>query len=86
MKLFGLLLIPFLSLFYSLAPAAEAVVAGYDRALRDAVRLSEGGDYARAAPILEAAVSQAARENKPEWEASMLGVLGSIYQRGGKFA
>lgn len=77
-----------LSLFvFTCGAAAHASETphNYDRVIRQALRLESARDYTHAANILEAAITSAVQDNQRAWVASMLGLLGSIYQRSGKY-
>jgi tetratricopeptide (TPR) repeat protein len=57
----------------------------YENVLRTALSLVDNREFTDASKLLESAAAQAAEQDKPEWEASILGFLGSIYQRSGRY-
>lgn len=57
----------------------------YDHVAREALYKYDHRDFSGAEKLLETAAASAARENKPDWEATMSGFLGSIYERTGRY-
>jgi tetratricopeptide (TPR) repeat protein len=58
----------------------------YDKIVRDAQRFADDNQFARAENMLANAAASAAQQNKGDWEATLLGCLGSVYERDEKYA
>jgi len=64
---------------------SAAVSPDYDQTAARAIALFHQKDYAGATALLQLGLAQAAHGNAPEWEATMLGTLGSIYEKTGQY-
>jgi hypothetical protein len=69
--------------FFSNGAAAYGAVAprDYEHIAREAAALGDRRDYAAAVTMLEEAAAHADQDQRPAWGASILGLLGSIYER-----
>src|SRR5579862_496683 len=70
---------------YCTALGYAQVPVNYGWISNQAQHLFQQRDYAAAGAILEDGLAHATRENKTDWEAVMLGLLGPVYQKMGKY-
>jgi Flp pilus assembly protein TadD len=79
---------PFLcgSLLIAALPAlAQTDPVNYLKEIERAMQLSRTRNDPGAAIVLESALADAAKNDKSEWRATLLGFLGPVYQRTGRF-
>ncbi len=84
--IFRVLCISFLVCWSDAAFCQSAGISpDYDQIATHALALCHQKDYAGATALLEPALAEAAHGNAPEWEATMLGMLGSVYEKAGQY-
>lgn len=81
------LLIHTFSLWLTLCCAVpgSGQIVNFDSISRQAATLYDQRNYTGATALLENGLAGARRQNRPDWEAAMLGLLGPVYQRSGKY-
>src|SRR5215469_14318527 len=67
------------------APGFGQTKVNYNRVFHQALALYQAHNYDGATAVLEDGLASATHENKPDWEAAMLGLLGPVYQSSGKY-
>ncbi len=70
---------------YSTALGYGQVSVNYDRISHEVKTLFEQRNYTGAIALLEGGIADATRENRPDWKAILLGLLGPVYEKSGKF-
>src|ERR1700710_180422 len=74
--------------FLSLAIIAPGEVPHptYSQTVDQSLELIDRNQCLQAQTVLEQAIATAVRENKRDWQATMLSLLGSCYERTGRYA
>jgi hypothetical protein len=62
-----------------------AAAPDYEQISHHAIALVHLGDYVGATALLEPALAEAAHGNAPEWEATIIGMLGSVHEKTGRY-
>jgi tetratricopeptide (TPR) repeat protein len=88
MQFNGFFLTALISLLVSTANAARAefTTSQYEQAVRQALDFESRLQLDAAAKILEETLANASEAGRTDWTASILGLLGTIYERSGRYA